>query len=145
MLITCAVELFGIDLNVSYQHAFLYIRQMAIHLRNAITSKTKEAYRSVYNWQFIQCLRFWSAILSTHCSERVRAERKNDSLQPMIYPFVQVAIGASRLIPTAQYFPLRFHCVKSLIELTRHTGVFIPLAPILFEVSKHMILLIEYL
>ncbi|RKP09022.1 Noc2p family-domain-containing protein [Thamnocephalis sphaerospora] len=134
VLISCAVDMFGIDLSASYQHAFLYIRQLAIHLRGAIAAKSKEAYRSVYNWQFIHCLRFWSAVLSTYCSERFRAERGESPLQPMIYPFVQVALGASRLIPTAQYFPLRFHCIGLLTDLARNTGIFIPLAPVMFEV-----------
>ena len=39
-----------------------------------------------------------------------------------------------RLIPTPQYYPLRFHLVRTLIVLMNKTGVFIPLAPYLFEV-----------
>lgn len=35
-----AVELFGIDQTLSYQQAFVYIRQLAIHLRGAMQTKS---------------------------------------------------------------------------------------------------------
>lgn len=38
---SCVVELYGIDSASSYQHAFIFIRQLAIVLRNALTMKTK--------------------------------------------------------------------------------------------------------
>lgn len=37
----CVTELYGIDSSASYQLAFVFIRQMAFILRNAITVKTK--------------------------------------------------------------------------------------------------------
>ena len=33
------VEMFILDVELTYQYAFIYIRQLAIHLRNAITVK----------------------------------------------------------------------------------------------------------
>lgn len=42
----CVVELYGIDLAASYQHAFVFIRQLAILLRNAFTMKTKVCLKS---------------------------------------------------------------------------------------------------
>jgi nucleolar complex protein 2 len=38
------------------------------------------------------------------------------------------------MIPTARYFPLRFHAIRSLNQLSRATRTFIPVAPMLLEV-----------
>lgn len=35
------VEIFSLDEQLSYQYGFVYIRQLAIHLRNAILQKKK--------------------------------------------------------------------------------------------------------
>lgn len=34
-------EMYSLDTQSTYKHAFIYIRQMAIHLRNALTMKKK--------------------------------------------------------------------------------------------------------
>jgi nucleolar complex protein 2 len=43
-------------------------------------------------------------------------------------------LGAMRLIPTAQYFPLRFQLIRSLLRISSATSTYIPLAPALIEV-----------
>ncbi|KAL1924138.1 uncharacterized protein VTP21DRAFT_7173 [Calcarisporiella thermophila] len=134
LMCNMATEIYGLDFNASYQHAFVYIRQLAIHLRNSMTIKSKESYKAVYNWQFIHCLEFWANVLATYCDTQRVAEHGECLLQSLIYPFVQVAAGVIRLIPTAQYFPLRFHVIRLLLPLIQKTGTFIPLAPYLFEV-----------
>lgn len=134
-----AAELYGIDKTVSYQVAFEYIRQLAIHLRNSInaTSNAKEGYKIIYNWQYCHSLDFWSRILSKHCStvDDIKSKKKNESpLKELIYPLVQVTLGTIRLIPTAQFFPLRFYLIRSLIRLSQSTGTFIPIFPLLSEI-----------
>merc|ERR1719162_374141 len=44
----CVVEFYGLDLKTAYQHAFVYIRQVSLHLRSAILTKKKESLEKVY-------------------------------------------------------------------------------------------------
>lgn len=37
----CVIELLRVDLSAAYQHAFLFIRQLAMILKEALTMKTK--------------------------------------------------------------------------------------------------------
>ena len=130
-----AAELWGIDQTVGYTTGFTFIRQLAIHLRGSITNNSKESYKTVYNWQYVHSLDFWSCVLAEHCSPLKEAEAgKESQLRALIYPTVQVTLGAMRLIPTATYFPLRFHMMRSLLRLSRATGTYIPLAPSILEV-----------
>ena len=39
-----------------------------------------------------------------------------------------------RLIPTPRYYPLRFHCVNALIDLSHATDTFIPIIPYILEI-----------
>ncbi|KAI0008690.1 Noc2p family protein [Xylariaceae sp. FL0662B] len=130
-----AAELWGLDQGIGYTTAFSFIRQLAIHLRNSVVHNQNESYKTIYNWQYIHSLDFWSCVLSEHCSPLKEAEAgKESQLKLLIYPLVQVTLGAMRLIPTATYFPLRFHMIRSLLRISRSTGTYIPLASALLEV-----------
>ena len=130
-----AAGLWGVDQAIGYTTAFSFIRQLAIHLRNSIVHNQNDAYRAVYNWQYVHSLDFWSCVLSEHCSSLAEAEAGRESqLRLLVYPLVQVTLGAMRLVPTALYFPLRFHLIRSLLRLSRATGTYIPLASALLEV-----------
>jgi nucleolar complex protein 2 len=137
MMKNSAAEVFGLQGmdKVGYQTGFGYIRQLAVHLRNRITNNSKESYKTVYNWQYVHSLDFWSRVLAMHCDGLAEAQAGKESLlRPLIYPLVQVTLGTIRLIPTASYFPLRFFLTRSLLRLSMSTGAYIPLAPIIFEV-----------
>ncbi|KIW54795.1 hypothetical protein PV05_07131 [Exophiala xenobiotica] len=130
-----AAEIWGIDQKVSYTAGFSFIRQLAIHLRGNITKPTKDSYKTIYNWQFVHSLDFWSRVLSTHCNSLLEAQNgKQSQLRPLIYPLVQVTLGVMRLIPTSTYFPLRFQLMRSLLRLSQATETYIPLSAALLEV-----------
>lgn len=121
------IEMLALDVNVSYHHVFLYVRQLAIHLRNAIVLHKKENIQVVYNWQFVNSLQLWAELFA--------ATKSKPQLQTLIYPLVMIVTNTIKLIPTAQYYPLRFHCVKILINLSRDADIYIPIMPYLLEVS----------
>ena len=124
---TCVCEIYGLDQHQSYSLAFTYVRQLASLLRGALSNKSKEAFRAVYCWQYVNCLECWVRVLQTH------AKDETDPLRPLIYPVAQVALGAARLLPSARYAPLRLRLVRVLNALSKSTGHFVPVAPLLLE------------
>jgi nucleolar complex protein 2 len=127
-MLNSVIEIYRLDINAAYQHAFVYIRQLAVHLRNAITIKKKDGFLQVYNWQFLYALKVWAKLLADTLENN-----EDGPLKPLVYPLVQVTLGAIKLIPTARYFPLRFHCLKLLLSLVQKTGVYIPLTGYILE------------
>jgi len=118
------IEMFSYNEALTYKQGFLYIRQLAITLRNAITVKKKDSLQSVYNWQYISCLQLWSQVVS---------DLYGEVLKPLVYPVVQINIGVIKLVPAARYYPLRFHCIQSLNYISKKSGVYIPTAALVLR------------
>ncbi|KAF8130270.1 Noc2-domain-containing protein [Boletus edulis] len=137
-----ASEIFCLDYAVAYQHAFGYIRQLAIHLRSSMKTQTKDSYRQVYNWQYVHCVDFWALVLARACSKEAQAERGGESdLKPLIYPLVQVSLGAIKLVSNARSYPLHLHIARSMLHLSRHTNTYIPLTPYLLPIISSQLAL----
>ncbi len=135
----CVVELYSLDYASSYQHAFVYIRQLALHLRTALQKKTPEAFRVVHCWQYIHCLKLWTAVLSSACSPNPdeivskAQEDENQLMKSLVYPLTEIILGVARLNPTSRNLPLRLHCVRLLHQLAACTEHFIPTTSILLD------------
>ena len=161
----CIVELYNIDPALAYQHGFVYIRQLAIHLRNATqpakpggegggagNAKARKGrgkggrkgkggeggYRLVYHWQFVNCLRVWTKVLSSPLAAQpvaatAGAASMSASLRPLLYPFVQVCLGVASLLPSSRYHPLRLVVCGYLADLLSSCHVFVPVLPVLLS------------
>lgn len=127
----CVVELYSLDYASSYQHAFVYIRQLALHLRSAIQKKTPEAFRVVYCWQYIHCLKLWTAVL---CSAAGQSDDEAQLMKSLIFPLTEVIFGVIRLVPTTRHLPLRLHCVRLLQQIAASSELFVPTTSVLLEV-----------
>ncbi|KAM7272346.1 hypothetical protein ACFE04_027009 [Oxalis oulophora] len=121
----CVIELLRVDISTAYQHAFVYIRQLAMILREALNVKTKESFRKVYEWKYMNCLELWTGAVCAFSSEA--------DFRPLAYPLTQIISGVARLVPTARYFPLRLRCVRMLNRIAASTGSYIPVSMLLLD------------
>lgn len=123
------IILCGIDSNSCYQHAFAYIRQLAIHLRTCVcvvimlchvqlTNKNKESYSKIANWQFINCLRLWCSVASIYNAKSL--------LGPLVYPLLEIVIGTIRLFPSPSLYPMRFILIRCVIQVATAAHVYVP-------------------
>lgn len=125
-LSNCVVEIYGIDFVSSYQHAFVYIRELASHLRNSYTSKKKAARKSIYNFQYVNSINAWVQILAAYPQQ--------EALSLLHYPLVQLIQGTIAYQPTNRYFPLRLRCVTMLNALARSSRLYINASSYLLEI-----------
>jgi nucleolar complex protein 2 len=126
-----AGDIYAVDSRSSYEHASVYVRQLADHLKKAKKEQTVESFRKIYTWQFVSCLDFWASVIAATCDPSVG---ESSPMQAIVHPLVEVCLHAIRLNPTAQFLPLRIHLIRTLTGLIDATGYYIPLAPYLFEI-----------
>ncbi|KAL8472723.1 hypothetical protein ACS0TY_029813 [Phlomoides rotata] len=154
-LSNCIIELLRVDIPSAYQHAFVYIRQLAMILKGTLSSSTKkkktkskgksepsntkkekgkeapssstkkDMFRKVYQWKFMNCLELWTGVVCAYSSEA--------DLRPLAYPLTQIITGVARLVPSACYFPVRLRCVRMLNRISASTGSFIPVSLLLLD------------
>lgn len=105
----------------------------------------QDAYKQVYNWQYVHSIDFWSIVLARTCD----VQQGGSDLKPLVYPLVQVSLGAikcvhissafydscgTRLVPNSRSHPFHLHVIRSLLHLIRHTETYIPLFPYILPV-----------
>lgn len=125
-------ELYGTDLSIAYQQAFLYIRQLALHLRAALLKKTDETNRQVSSMQFLNCLRLWTRVVCSYPSVE-------GGLGALAFPLVQVILGTvSTNAAVSIYFtPMKFNLLSCLHQLAASCKVFIPTTSPIMETLEN--------
>jgi len=132
LLGNCLVDLYSIDVVCSYQCAFVYIRQLALLLRSARRNTSSEkASRAVLNWQYVNCMKLWAAVLSANVGED-----DSSNLQDLVYPLTEIILGTIGLISSqnVQYLPYKFHCIRFLQQLSSSMDVYIPVMTLLMDI-----------
>ena len=124
-------ELYGTDLSIAYQQAFLYIRQLALHLRAALLKKTDETNRQVSGMQFLNCLRLWTRVVCSYPSVE-------GGLGALAFPLVQVILGTVSTNAASIYFtPMKFNLLSCLHQLAASCKVFIPTTSPIMETLEN--------
>ncbi|CAO3637149.1 unnamed protein product [Mucor hiemalis] len=126
-----AGDIYTVNPKLSYEHASVYVRQLADHLKKAKKDHTVESFKKIYTWQYVSCLDFWASVVAATCDPTVG---ESSPMQAIVHPLVEVCLHTIRLNPTAQFLPLRIHLIRTLTGLIDATGYYIPLAPYLFEI-----------
>uniref|UniRef100_A0A8R1HIY7 Nucleolar complex protein 2 homolog n=1 Tax=Caenorhabditis japonica TaxID=281687 RepID=A0A8R1HIY7_CAEJA len=107
----------------AYKYAFVYIRQTAVHLRNAMIAKgRKDLIFSIYNWQMMQCMYLWVRVIA-----KAHAVNGAENIGELVYPLIQVIVGIFRLCNAPTFLPLRLHCCQLLIQLQASCTNYIPI------------------
>ncbi|VIO93364.1 conserved hypothetical protein,hypothetical protein [Brugia malayi] len=128
---------------IAYQYAFVYIRQTAIHLRNAMIAKRKDLIQTIYNWQFMQCLYLWSQVIAK--AHRHISSKKEDvaGIRELDYPLCQITISTMKLFPSLKYFPLRLHCLRILLIIQQNCHTYIPTLSLAVELLSDALLILK--
>ncbi|MFH4979922.1 hypothetical protein AB6A40_006631 [Gnathostoma spinigerum] len=109
---------------IAYHYTFTYIRQLAIHVRNATIAVRQDLMQTIYNWQFMQCLYLWARVIAKVHKNRNRINHAN-SISELAYPLCQITISTMKLFPSMKYMPLRLHCLRILLILQVTCGIYI--------------------
>ena len=107
----------------------------------------------MYNWQFVHCVDFWAIVLASACDTQTEVENgcQESELKPLIYPLVQIGLGAikyvlspaistsrcdtfPRLTSAIRFAPFHFQIIRSLLHLANHTHTYIPISPYLLPI-----------
>lgn len=124
----CLIELYKLNDLICYQHGFLYIRQLAIHLRKALMNASKDTRRTICNWQFLSAVSLWSKILVT-----------TPALDELYLPLTQIIFGVFDIISgSPRLSPLTFHMIRCALLLCGPEQKYIPLWPYILELFKFL-------
>ena len=114
------IDILQYDFQKSYITIFTFIRKLCIQLRLTIIDKTSSSIKSIYNWQFVNSLILWGRVIMKYYN--------NKDISLLLYPLIQTIIGVIRLNYGEQFYLLRIRLVILLNNLSKVSGIFIPIA-----------------
>lgn len=123
------IRILSFDYQKAYLTIFTFVRKLCLQLRATIMDKTFNTIKNIYNWQFINSLILWGKVI-------VEYYNSNSDINLLAYPLIQTIIGVIRLNLVDTFYPLRMRLVNLLNEISRSTGIFIPVSFYLFEILE---------
>merc|ERR1712232_443926 len=146
----CVLELLRLDDAAAYRTGYVFIRQLALVLRNACIavsqggasikhsnasekSKKKKTLQqqqalNLIGWPFIRSIYLWT-----------RAVGSVPAMQPLAYPLYMIIMGAAKNnLTKLQHFPFVYHCLQCMNRLGSTLEAFVP-------ISSHLLKLFSIL
>ncbi|XP_020276599.1 nucleolar complex protein 2 homolog [Asparagus officinalis] len=123
------VELYSLDIQKSYPKVLLSLQHLANILRQTLKSKKKEELKKICNWQFLNCANLWVKFITLNI--------KDHDLQPLSALLIEIINGMAYLFPGPRHLPLRLKCVHMLNNLSSASGLFIPIASLVFDCLEY--------
>lgn len=123
------VELYSLDIEKCFQKVLASVQYLANILRRVLSTKKKDELKKVYSWQYVNCVDIWVKFITCNI--------KHHDLQSLMCLLIQVIRGMAHLFPGPRYLPLRFKCVQMLNQLSLASGIFIPVASLLFDCLEY--------
>jgi nucleolar complex protein 2 len=104
------------------------MREIAVHLKNCMKERTKDNVHKIYNWQFLNCIRLWFAVIGAYPGM--------DDLGKLAHPLIEISFGILKFYPHPRYAPLRIHMLSYLDEFSFKSSIYIPTMHYYFEIMK---------
>lgn len=124
------VEIYKLDPKMAFKQAQTSCQQLTLTLKNAITHKNEETYKTVLNWQFANCL-----ILLTNL---ITSQDENSPVKSLTHQVIQLNLGAINLMHSPRYYPYYCHLIENLIDLSDSSKLFIPILPIMMRILDRL-------
>ncbi|XP_014229361.1 nucleolar complex protein 2 homolog [Trichogramma pretiosum] len=121
------VQYFLLQTDITYKIAFTHLLHMGKMIDEAHLQPAKH-YQDIYNWAYISKLEIFSEVASK--------AQEPSTLRQLIDPVSQMIEKVIRLMPSVKFYPLRFHCIKMLINICKNAQVYFRIYPFLTEVLE---------
>ncbi|XP_076930945.1 protein REBELOTE-like [Bidens hawaiensis] len=125
------INLCTLDLEKSSNKALVSVQQLSNILKHAKQNENKEAIKTIYSWQYTQCIDLWVHFISANVNEC--------DVQLLLFKMIQLINGVACLFPGPKYLPLRIRCVQRLNKLSSSCGVFIPVASFILDMVEYKV------